>query len=78
MHVVHHLMAHFYAFPCLLKSILVSMNLRYNCTILQLKLTYYKYLTHSIGNALLFQIDKRQWQVIEGMLNALGTFLKHL
>lgn len=47
-HVVEELVADFDAFAGLQQRIFVSMDLRENCTILQLQLANYKYLSHPV------------------------------
>jgi len=71
-------MAYLHTFSCLLKSILVSVNLGQYSTILQLEFPDNEYLSHPVGNALFFKIEKAQRKLLECMLYTLGAFLQHL
>ena len=77
-HIIEHLMAHFHSFSGLFKRILMSVNLRKNSTVLQLKLADDEDLSHSVGNALLLQVEHARGQLLKSMLDALGTFFQHL
>ena len=71
-------MAHFHSFSGLFKRILMSVNLRKNSTVLQLKLADDEDLSHSVGNALLLQVEHARGQLLKSMFDALGTFFQHL
>ena len=77
-HIIEHLMAHFHSFSSLFKCILVPVDLWKNSTVLQLKLANDEDLSHSVGNALLLQIEHTRGQLFKSMLDALGTFFQHL
>ena len=78
MHIVYHLVTHLNSLPRLLKCVLVPVYLRQDRTVLQLKFTYDKDLSHSVGDALLFEVKHAEWQLLEGMFYALGAFFQHL
>ena len=77
-HIIDHLVAYLHTFSCLLKSILVSVNLRQYSAILQLEFPNNKYLPHPVGNALFFEIEEAQRKLLKCMLYTLGAFLQHL
>lgn len=77
-HIIEHLMAHFHSFSGLFKRILMPVDLRKDSTVLQLELANDEDLSHSVGNALLFQIEHTRGQLFKSMLDALGTFFQHL
>ena len=78
MHIVNHVVAHFDSLSCLLKSILVLVNLGQDGAVLQLQLADDKHFPHAVGDAFLLQVQHASRQVLKGMLDALGAFLKHL
>ena len=66
------------AFPCLLQRIFVPMNLGQDGTELHLKARDDDEFAHSITNGTFLKVEVVHAEVVEGLIYAAGTLLKHL
>jgi hypothetical protein len=77
-HIIDHMVAHLDTLSGLLQGILVLMDLGEDGAVLQFQLANDEHLSHSVGNAFLLKVEQAHWEVLKGMLDALGALFQHL